>query len=461
MRCNTHQIVFAYCEDLVDGSIMKRTPLIATTLLAMAGLAAVSQAATLKFGGPINASQEVVDPPIEGIESNGAAILTLDSETGLFDLTVNISGVEVPITAAHIHMGAAGENGPVILPLVVENFSVLGEFVSYSLVGASIPAEGEVDGAPLGSLQSLLSGKAYLNFHTERNSGGELRGQLNPMAMNSDALVNFSTRGMVNPGNGKAGLLIGGLALSETKTILFRMVAESMTRFGVQTSLKDTSFEIFQLPFGSLQETELVGGNDNWKDSGQQFQILGTGYAPAFDNESAVIMTLDPGVYTMNADSEQGAGIALVETYGIEMSTIEDFLNTAAGGELAQEFTILSAALKLGEVEDFLQGPGPFTLFAPTDEAFLSVFTLEQIQALPPEDIATLLLAHIVGGSVVSADLTDGVTATVDSLDGGQLDVLLSGGAITVDNANVIGGDIMASNGVIHVIDAVLEVEVP
>jgi len=251
------------------------------------------------------------------------------------------------------------------------------------------------------------------------------------------------------------------LALSETKTILFRMVAESMTRFGVQTSLKDTSFEVFQLPFGELQEAELMGGNDDWKDSGQQFQIMGTGYAPAFDNESAVIMTLGPGVYTMNADSEQGAGIALVESYGIEMQSIEDFLSKAAGGELAQEFTILKAALERGEVKGFLQGPGPFTLFAPMDEAFLSAYTMEEIEALAPEAMATLLLAHIVGGSVLSTDLTDGVETTLDSLDGGQLDVLLSGGVITVDDATVIGGDVMALNGVIHVIDAVLEIEVP
>lgn len=134
------------------------------------------------------------------------------------------------------------------------------------------------------------------------------------METSSDSLVNFSTRGMVNPGNGKAALLIGGLALAEEKTILFRMVAESMTRFGVQTGLKDTSFEVFQLPFGELQEAELIGGNDNWKEAGQQFMIAATGYAPAFDNESAWITKLGPGVYTMNANSEQGAGIALVET---------------------------------------------------------------------------------------------------------------------------------------------------
>lgn len=97
-----------------------------------------------------------------------------------------------------------------------------------------------------------------------------------------------------------------------------------MTRFGVQTGLKDTSFQVYQLPYGELQTAEMIGGNDNWKDNGQQFKIAATGYAPAFDNESAWIVTLEPGVYTMNADSEQGAGIALVETYGVEMGSIAD-----------------------------------------------------------------------------------------------------------------------------------------
>ncbi len=85
---------------------------------------------------------------------------------------------------------------------------------------------------------------------------------------------------MVNAGNGKASLLIGGLALVETKTILFRMVADSLTRFGVQTSLKkDTSFQVYQLPYGDLETAQLKGGNDNWKDSGHMYQIIGTGYS--------------------------------------------------------------------------------------------------------------------------------------------------------------------------------------
>lgn len=412
----------------------------------------LSEAATLKFGGPIDGSQEV--PPVTDTNGLGSAVLLLDTETLTYDLEINISGLPETINAAHIHAAPAGDNGGVIVNLLDEGdeaFEELGSFKSYSVTGKPFdPAE----------LANLLAGDTYLNFHTDANPSGEVRGQLLPMEMSSDSLVNFSTRGMVNPGNGKAGLLIGGLALKERKTILFRMVADSLTRFGVQTSLKDTSFEVFKLPFGELETAEQIGGNDNWKDSGQQFQILGTGYAPAFDNESAGIMTLDPGVYTMNADSEQGAGIALVETYGIEMLSLEDFLGKASGGELAQEFTVLTAAIAVAELEGFLAGPGPFTLFAPTDDAFAAAsLTKDDVEAMAPEDVALLLLAHIAGGVLASSELTDGVALMVETLDGGEREVLLSGGAITVDNATVVEGDIAGTNGVIHVIDGVIVTE--
>ncbi len=422
------------------------------TVLSLTSTLSIAGAATLKFGGPINGSQEV--PPVEGTSAAGSAVLTLDTETLTYDLKIDIAGLPETINAAHIHSAPVGVNGGVIVNLLDEedeSFEELGSFKRYSVAGKPFDPAG---------LASLFGGDTYLNFHTDAFPGGEVRGQLLPIEESSDALVNFSTRGMVNPGNGKAGLLIGGLALQERKTILFRMVADSLTRFGVQTSLKDTSFEVYQLPFGDLETAELVGGNDNWKESGQQFQILGTGYAPAFDNESAVIMTLDPGVYTMNADSEQGAGIALVETYGIETVSLEEFVSQAAGGELSQEFTILSAAITVAELEGFLAGPGPFTLFAPTDSAFAAAsLTQEGIEAMSPEDVALLLLAHIAGGAVTSSDLTEDVPLMVEALDGGEREVLLDDGVITVDNATVLEGDISGSNGVVHIIDAVIATE--
>jgi len=133
----------------------------------------------------------------------------------------------------------------------------------------------------------------------------------------------------------------------------------------------------------------MLGGNDNWKDNGQQFKIAATGYAPAFDNESAWIVTLEPGVYTMNTDSEQGAGIALVETYGFEIGSIADVLTRAASGELYQESSILLAALgELPELAAALAGPGPCTFLAPTDEAFLAMYDDAGLAALVADTAA-------------------------------------------------------------------------
>jgi len=270
---------------------------------------------------------------------------------------------------------------------------------------------------------------------------------------------------MVNPGQGKAALLIGGLVLSERKTVIFRMIADSLTRFGVQTGLKDTSFEVYKLNSPSLGSAELIGGNDNWKEGGQQYQIAASGFAPAFDNESAVIMTLDPGSYTFNAESEQGAGIALVETYGIELKGIGSSIASAANGSLSQSFTILNAALEATGINGILDGPGPFTIFAPTDEAFLASFSQVELDELLADDadkaddlntLTALLMHHVVGNKILSGGLIDGLTLTVSDLAGSDVDILLDSGVITVFNATVVEADILTSNGAIHVVDAVL-----
>ena len=415
----------------------------------------IASAATLKFGGPIDAQQEVAEPK-PASDAMGSAVLLLDTESLTYDLTIHINGLAASIDMAHIHAAPAGANGAVIVDLlddVDEAFDELGAFKSYSV------SDKPFDPTQLGN---LLAGDTYLNFHTGDYPAGEVRGQLLPMEMSSDSIVNFSTRGMVNPGNGKAALLIGGLSVEKPKTILFRMVADSLTRFGVQTSLKDTSFQVFRLPNSSdpLETAELIGGNDDWKEDGQHFQILMTGYAPGSDKESAWIETLDPGVYTMNADSEQGAGIALVETYGVEMQSLGSMLGKAANGTYTQEFTILKAAIDTVGLGGVLEGPGPFTLFAPTDEAFLAldgVDSVDDVLDMDLNELEMLLLSHVAGGAVKSSDLDADVVANVDTLDGGQVAVLLSGGTVTVNNATVVGADLMGTNGVIHVIDAVIE----
>ena len=116
----------------------------------------------------------------------------------------------------------------------------------------------------------------------------------------------------------------------------------------------------------------------------------------------------------------------------------------------------LVAALSKANLVTTLQGDGPFTVFAPTDEAFaaagidLSTFeTDEEIAAL-----ADILTYHVVSGTVLSTTLTDGLTAT--ALNGDDVTFTVNDAGVQVNDANVVTADVVASNGVVHVIDKVL-----
>jgi uncharacterized surface protein with fasciclin (FAS1) repeats len=122
----------------------------------------------------------------------------------------------------------------------------------------------------------------------------------------------------------------------------------------------------------------------------------------------------------------------------------------------AGTFTTLVAAVEAAGLVETLTGEGPFTVFAPTDEAFaaLPAGTVESL--LLPENLdqlVSILTYHVVPGAVMSTDLTNGMTAT--TVQGGDITIDLTSG-VKVNGANVVTADIEASNGVIHVIDAVI-----
>jgi len=122
----------------------------------------------------------------------------------------------------------------------------------------------------------------------------------------------------------------------------------------------------------------------------------------------------------------------------------------------AGSFKTLVAAVKAAGLVDTLSGPGPFTVFAPTDDAFAKLPPGTVDSLLLPKNKAKLkaiLLYHVVAGKVLSSDLKSGSVKTVG---GGDLTIDLSGSAPKVNDATVIKADIPASNGVIHVIDTVL-----
>ncbi len=130
-----------------------------------------------------------------------------------------------------------------------------------------------------------------------------------------------------------------------------------------------------------------------------------------------------------------------------------DIVDTAVA---AGSFTTLVAAVQAAGLVETLKGPGPFTVFAPTDAAFaaLPAGTVENL--LLPENkdqLVSILTYHVVPGTVMSTDLSEGLTAA--TVQGGNVTITLEGGP-KVNGAAISTPDVVASNGVIHVIDAVI-----
>jgi uncharacterized surface protein with fasciclin (FAS1) repeats len=131
-----------------------------------------------------------------------------------------------------------------------------------------------------------------------------------------------------------------------------------------------------------------------------------------------------------------------------------DIVDTAVA---AGSFNTLVAAVKAADLVDTLKGDGPFTVFAPTDDAFAALpeGTVETL--LKPENkeqLQAVLTYHVLAGSVMSGDIA-GKTLSPQTVNGQTIEVDATDG-VKINNANVVTADIEASNGVIHVIDTVL-----
>ena len=140
--------------------------------------------------------------------------------------------------------------------------------------------------------------------------------------------------------------------------------------------------------------------------------------------------------------------------------TIAEIVAESAAADPA-EFTVLLAALETAGLVETLNGPGPFTVFAPTDAAFGALLeelgvTADELLANP--DLANILLYHVVSGEFMAADVIDIAPADVPTLyEGNDVSIAVVDGNVVInDVATVVTADVMASNGVIHVLDAVL-----
>lgn len=123
----------------------------------------------------------------------------------------------------------------------------------------------------------------------------------------------------------------------------------------------------------------------------------------------------------------------------------------------AGQFKTLVAAVQAAGLVDTLSGKGPFTVFAPTDEAFAKLGKDAIADLLKPENkdkLATILKYHVVSGAVMSPAAVKLTAAK--TLQGGELTLKVVDGKLTIDGATVIAADVEGSNGVIHVVDSVL-----
>jgi uncharacterized surface protein with fasciclin (FAS1) repeats len=147
------------------------------------------------------------------------------------------------------------------------------------------------------------------------------------------------------------------------------------------------------------------------------------------------------------------ATVLAPSTYAGSGTSNKDIVTVASD---AGSFTTLVAAVKAAGLADTLKGSGPFTVFAPTDEAFakLPAGTVENL--LKPENkakLAAILTYHVVPGKVMAADVK---TMSVKTVNGQSVDLKVAGASVTIEGASIVKTDIPASNGVIHVIDSVI-----
>ncbi len=138
--------------------------------------------------------------------------------------------------------------------------------------------------------------------------------------------------------------------------------------------------------------------------------------------------------------------------YGQEDGNGKTIIETARD---AGQFGTLLTAIEAAGLTDALSGDGPFTVFAPTDEAF-SAIPEDQLNALlaDTDALTAVLTYHVVSGKVKAADVVE--LGSAETLQGSRVDISTYNGSVRIDGATVVTADIEASNGVIHVIDAVI-----
>ena len=234
-----------------------------------------------------------------GLNDYGAAVMSYNSGTNRISLRVSVYNFNNSMNNSHFHEGAPGVSGPVVTAL--GNASTAG----YSIVGNWIT--GTFDIPYTGDIIKLLTGGAYINFHSSTFSGGECRGQVRASdEIPGTRLTNISTRGFVGPGN---QVLIEGLVINGPDPVRLLITAKgpSLTAFGVTGALADPSLAIFDSAGRQIAANDNVGT----PTAGSDLALIPG--VPTNSAESALLVVLPPGVYSVVVSGNGGSGIALLE----------------------------------------------------------------------------------------------------------------------------------------------------
>lgn len=168
---------------------------------------------------------------------------------------------------------------------------------------------------------------------------------------------------------------------------------------------------------------------------------------PCILGYAGLVSQLHAGSYSMSTPNEDSV---------MDSDMTKNQKNIVQIAQSNPDFSTLVKAIVAADLVSALQGNGPFTVFAPTNEAFAKLPPETLANLLKPENkdkLAAILTYHVVPGKVLANDVK---TMKAKTLNGKELDIQVHGSSVTVNNANVVKTDIVGSNGVIHVIDAVL-----
>ncbi|MBV7330371.1 fasciclin domain-containing protein [Chloroflexi bacterium TSY] len=187
-----------------------------------------------------------------------------------------------------------------------------------------------------------------------------------------------------------------------------------------------------------------------------QIQAVGSGTTNSTSNASTTTSSTATNTTTSNTTATSGSSSSSSTATATDETGDSDLVDIVETARNSEDFNLLVAAIEAAGLVDALKGSGPFTLFAPTDQAFASLPTgaLDALLDDPGGQLTSVLLYHVIPGKLESSRLSDGLNA--QTVQGSPVQFGTSGNSVTIADVNVTIADIEASNGIIHVIDGVI-----